>query len=89
MSAMTKSLALELAPYGVTVNNLCPGPFATEINTPLLEDPEVNARVIGKIPMARWGGPEELGPITLFLASEASSFVTGADFTIDGGYTAQ
>lgn len=89
MSAMTKSLALELAPFGVTVNNLCPGPFATEINTPLLNDPEVNARVVGKIPMARWGKPEELGPIALFLCAEASSFVTGADFTIDGGYTAQ
>lgn len=89
MSAMTKSLALELAPFGVTVNNLCPGPFATEINTPLLSDPDVNARVVGKIPMARWGRPDELGPIALFLCSEASSFVTGADFTIDGGYTAQ
>ncbi|MBI1325260.1 glucose 1-dehydrogenase [bacterium] len=89
MSAMTKSLALELASFGVTVNNLCPGPFATEINTPLLSDPDVNARVVGKIPMARWGRPEELGPIALFLCSEASSFVTGADFTIDGGYTAQ
>lgn len=89
MSAMTKSLALELAAFGVTVNNLCPGPFATEINTPLLNDPDVNARVVGKIPMARWGRPEELGPIALFLCSEASSFVTGADFTIDGGYTAQ
>lgn len=89
MSAMTKSLSLELAPFGVTVNNLCPGPFATEINTPLLSDPDVNARVVGKIPMARWGRPEELGPIALFLCSEASSFVTGADFTIDGGYTAQ
>lgn len=89
MSAMTKSLALELAPFGVTVNNLCPGPFATEINTPLLSDPDVNSRVVGKIPMARWGRPEELGPISLFLCSEASSFVTGADFTIDGGYTAQ
>jgi NAD(P)-dependent dehydrogenase (short-subunit alcohol dehydrogenase family) len=89
MSAMTKSLALELAPFGVTVNNLCPGPFATEINTPLLNDPDVNARVVGKIPMARWGKPEELGPIALFLCSDASSFVTGADFTIDGGYTAQ
>jgi NAD(P)-dependent dehydrogenase (short-subunit alcohol dehydrogenase family) len=89
MSAMTRSLSLELAAHGVTVNNLCPGPFATEINTPLLEDPEVNARVVSKIPMARWGRPAELGPLAIFLASDASSFMTGASLTIDGGYTAQ
>ena len=86
---MTRSLSLELAAHGVTVNNLCPGPFATEINTPLLEDPEVNARVVSKIPMARWGRPAELGPVAIFLASDASSFMTGASLTIDGGYTAQ
>ena len=89
MSAMSRSLSLELAPFGVTVNNLCPGPFATEINTPLLNDAEVNARVVAKIPMARWGDPKELGAVAIFLASEASSFMTGASLTIDGGYSAQ
>ena len=89
MSAMSRSLSLELAQFGVTVNNLCPGPFATEINTPLLNDPEVNARVVSKIPMARWGDPQELGAVAIFLASEASSFMTGASLTIDGGYSVQ
>lgn len=89
MSAMSRSLSLELAAFGITVNNLCPGPFATEINTPLLENPEVNAKVVGKIPMARWGRPSELGPVAIFLASEASSFMTGASLTVDGGYSAQ
>lgn len=89
MSSMSRSLALELAAFNVTVNNLCPGPFATEINTPLLNDPEVNGRVVSKIPMARWGNPQELGAVAIFLASEASSFMTGASLTIDGGYSVQ
>ena len=86
---MTKTLALEWAADGINVNALCPGPFATEINTPLLNDPTVKAAVEAKIPLGRWGDPAELGPAAVFLASEASSFMTGATLFIDGGYTAQ
>ena len=89
LTLMTKTLALEWAPFGITVNALCPGPFATEMNLPLLNDPEVQASFTSKIPLGRWGRPEELGPIAVFLASEASSFITGTSLFVDGGYTAQ
>lgn len=89
LTLMTKTLALEWARFGVTINALCPGPFLTEINTPLLKDPEVRAAMESKIPLGRWGDPIELGPAAVFLASDASSFMTGATLFIDGGYTAQ
>ncbi len=89
LTLMTKTLALEWAADRINVNALCPGPFATEINTPLLSDPNVKAAVEAKIPLGRWGDPAELGPAAVFLASEASSFMTGATLFVDGGYTAQ
>jgi len=89
LNLLTKTLALECAADGVNVNALCPGPFATEINTPLLNDPVARASMQAKLPIGRWGDPEEIGPAVVFLASEASSFMTGATLTIDGGYTAQ
>ncbi len=89
LTLLTKTLALEWARDGINVNALCPGPFATEINTPLLNDPHVSAAMQSKIPLGRWGDPKEIGPAAVFLASEASSFMTGATLFIDGGYTAQ
>jgi NAD(P)-dependent dehydrogenase (short-subunit alcohol dehydrogenase family) len=89
LTLLTKTLALEWAKDGINVNALCPGPFATEINTPLLNDPVVKAQVESNIPLARWGDPVELGPAAVFLASEASSFMTGATLFVDGGYTAR
>jgi NAD(P)-dependent dehydrogenase (short-subunit alcohol dehydrogenase family) len=89
LTLLTKTLALEWARDGINVNALCPGPFATEINTPFLNDPAARAQMEANVPLARWGDPVELGPAAVFLASDASSFMTGATLFIDGGYTAR
>jgi len=86
---LTRTMALEWAPHGVRVNALCPGPFVTEINTPVLDDPEANRFFVDRIPLGRWGRPEELSGAIVFLAGDASSFMTGATLVIDGGWTAQ
>ncbi len=86
---MTKALALELAPYNITVNGISPGPFATEMNTVLIRDPARNAEFISRIPLGRWGQVEEIGALAVFLCSDAAGFITGADILIDGGWTAQ
>ena len=85
----TKALALELVSERITVNGISPGPFATEINRPILDNPEANAAFIAKIPAGRWGRVEDVGQLALYLCGEEAGFITGTDVLIDGGWTAQ
>ena len=86
---MTKALALELAPEGVTVNGISPGPFATEMNTALMQNPEVNQQFLSKIPVGKWGQVEDIGKLAVYLCADEASFITGTDILIDGGWCAQ
>jgi NAD(P)-dependent dehydrogenase (short-subunit alcohol dehydrogenase family) len=86
---LTRAMALDLAPYGVTVNALCPGVFKTEINRPILNDPEYLKEFLRQVPLGYLGEPAQLAGVIVFLASEASSYMTGSAMLVDGGWTAQ
>ena len=85
----TRALALEVAGDGISVVAISPGPFATEMNIPLMNDPEKNAQFLSSIPAGRWGKVEDIGALALFLCSEHASFITGTDLLIDGGWCAR
>ena len=85
---LTRSVALELAPEGITVVGISPGPFATEMNTVLMQNPEVNQQFLSNIPVGRWGKVDEIGKLALFLCSDDAAFITGTDILIDGGWCA-
>ena len=86
---LTRVLALEWAGTGVTANAICPGAFGTEMNRQLLDDPVKYQEFVKRIPMGRWGEPEELAGAVVFLASDASTYVTGSALFVDGGWTAR
>ena len=85
----TRALALELASEKITVNGISPGPFATEMNTPIMQNPETNQQFVSNIPLGRWGKVDEIGKLAVYLCSEEAGFITGTDILIDGGWTAR
>jgi gluconate 5-dehydrogenase len=88
MLHFTRAAAADWAPHGITVNAICPGLFMTGPNREWAEKrPDVIETIVQATPLGRAGEPHELGPLALYLASDASAFVTGAAFVIDGGYT--
>jgi 2-deoxy-D-gluconate 3-dehydrogenase len=85
--SLTKSLAVEWAEYGIRVNALCPGWTATDLNRNLWGDEKAGPATVASVPMHRWAKPEEMAGPAVFLASEASSYMTGHTLVVDGGQT--
>jgi glucose 1-dehydrogenase len=86
---LTRTLALELAEDGITVNNLAPGMILTPFNQEAIDDPDVRERRVQRIPMKRAGEPAEIGRLAVFLASDDARYVTGSTYVMDGGLSLQ
>jgi glucose 1-dehydrogenase len=86
---LMRNLAMELAPHKINVNNIAPGAIATPINQKVLDDPEAMKNALTEIPWGRFGKPEEVASVTVFLASDEAEYVTGSTYYVDGGLTQQ
>ncbi|WP_105438498.1 SDR family oxidoreductase [Neorhizobium sp. T25_13] len=89
LTGLVRSLAVEYGPFGVTSNAIAPGMFATETNAAISAEPDMIAFMRQRVPLQRWGRPEEIAGAALFLASDAGSFVNGHVLTVDGGMSIQ
>lgn len=89
VAQMTRALGLELAPYGINVNAICPGPFLTPMNIPIAETEEAKKSIVGATACGRWGELREIQGAAIFLASEAASYMVGSMVVVDGGWTAK
>ena len=87
LAGMTRALAAELGPKGVTVNMMAPGYFLTEINETILARPGYERGVSSRIPLGRWGDPHEAGGVVAFMVSDAASYMNGHVLVVDGGLT--
>lgn len=83
---MTKALSNEWVGHGINVNAIAPGYIATDMNTALINDPNRNVSIMARIPAGRWGNPEDFKGAVVFLASAASSYVSGEILCVDGGW---
>lgn len=86
---MTRALAVELAPFNINVNAICPGPFLTEMNAPIADTEDGQKFVVGATVLGRWGELREIQGAAIFLASDAGSYMVGSMLTVDGGWTAR
>jgi 2-deoxy-D-gluconate 3-dehydrogenase len=88
IAQLTRNLAYELAPYGITANAILPGVIRTALTEPLIGDPRYAAEMLSRIPAGRFGEPDDLAGAVIFLASETTAYVTGHLLVVDGGWTA-
>jgi glucose 1-dehydrogenase len=85
----TRNLGVDLAPLKININNIAPGAVATAINQATLDDPVAKAETVGEIPWGRWGTPDDVANLAVFLSSNQSDYVTGATYYVDGALALQ